>query len=292
MSVFTGFCTNYERGIPMTHDDWNLEVLESDLHSLAARQERDEQFRLILRERLLPEPRRGRHRRPALRFALPAGAAAAALAATVIVVLAGGGTGGPGTASAAILHRTLAAVTPPSGTILHVKTVDRTDGTEFVGEWWQQTSPPYAGRGIKGPAGHLGEFADDGTKSYAYDPATNTIYERPDTGRPSFGDPVTMIRQQLADGEARVSGPTVIAGQPLYAIRLSNGITAYVDAGSYVPRYVDDPQRDGTTVRFQVVAYDYLAATPENLSLLSMTAQHPQATVDSNPGDWPAGAAK
>jgi hypothetical protein len=116
-----------------------------------------------------------------------------------------------------------------------VKTIDVSDGATFVGEWWQQTSSPYASRGLKGPVGHLGEVADNGTTSYLYDTSTNTIYEHPDTAVPTFTDPVSLLRQQLANGQASVTGETTINGQPFYGIRLSSGITTYVAKGSYNP---------------------------------------------------------
>jgi hypothetical protein len=168
-----------------------------------------------------------------------------------------------------------------------VKTIDVSDGATFVGEWWQQTSSPYASRGLKGPVGHLGEVADNGTTSYLYDTSTNTIYEHPDTAVPTFTDPVSLLRQQLANGQASVTGETTINGQPFYGIRLSSGITTYVAKGSYTPRYIDDPQPNGNTLRFTVVSYQYLASTPQNTQLLNITAQHPNATIDTNPQDWP-----
>jgi hypothetical protein len=277
----------------MTHDDSNLQELEHDLRALALAQPDDEHLRLRLSEQLLPTAPAMKRRRLARRVALPATAGLAAAAAAVAIALIGtGSTGGPTAADAAILHRTLAAVTGPADEILHVRTVDTTDGTTFVGEWWQQTSSPYASRGTKGPLGHLGESADDGTTSYTYDPSTNTIYEHPDNGPATFTDPISLIRQQLANGQATVTGKTIIDGQALYGIRLSNGITTYVDKGSYTPRYIDDPQRNGPTLRFQVVIYQYLPNTRQNLRLLSITAQHPNATIDTNPNDWPTSTSK
>lgn len=277
----------------MTHDDSTLELLERDLQALAAAQPGDDRFRLALRAQLAPAPIRVKRHRPRLRFAISAAAAAAAATTAIVVAFVGvGGNGGPSVADAAILHRTLAAVTSPANTILHVKTLDTQGGTEFVGEWWQQSSPPYASRGSKGSIGQAGEFADDGTTSSFYDPSTNTIYEHPDQGPATFTDPVSLIRQQLTDRQADLAGTTTIDGQSLYEIKLEGGITAYVDKSSYIPRYLDEPPRNGTTVRLQVVTYEYLAATPQNLRLLSITAQHTGAHIDTNPNDWPTGIAK
>lgn len=277
----------------MTHDDSTIELLERDLRALAAAQPGDDRFRLELRARVAPAPARSDRRRPRLRLTLSAAAAVVAAAAAVAIAFVGvGGSGGPSAADAAILHRTLAAVTAPADTILHMKTVDQQGGTQFVGEWWQQSSPPYASRGSKGPVGQAGEFADDGTTSSFYDPAANTIYEHPDSGPATFTDPVSLIRQQLADGRATLAGTTTIDGRSLYEIQLAGGVTAYVDRSSYIPAYLDEPQRNGSVARLQVVVYEYLPATPQNLQLLSITAEHPGARVDANPNDWPTGIAK
>jgi hypothetical protein len=50
----------------------------------------------------------------------------------------------------------------------------------------------------------------------------------------------------------------------------------------YRPRYLDDPQRDGTVVRLRVAVYEYLPMTPSNRALLSVTAQHPNARAYTN----------
>jgi hypothetical protein len=52
--------------------------------------------------------------------------------------------------------------------------------------------------------------------------------------------------------------------------------------------YLDNPQRDGSSVRTRVVTYEELPMTPENAKLLSITAQHPGARVDSSPRGVPA----
>lgn len=57
------------------------------------------------------------------------------------------------------------------------------------------------------------------------------------------------------------------------------GLAGYFDTGDYRPRYLDDPQRNGSVVRLRVAAYEYLAMTPANRALLSITAQHPRAQI-------------
>jgi hypothetical protein len=41
--------------------------------------------------------------------------------------------------------------------------------------------------------------------SFSYDPATNTIYGRPDSSPPAFSDPISAIRKELAAGQAQVA---------------------------------------------------------------------------------------
>jgi hypothetical protein len=204
-------------------------------------------------------------------------AAAAAVAAVAIVGTAG--SGGPADASAAIVHRVLRAVTPPANEILHTEVVGLQNGVTVVGVTWQETSPPYASRGLKGEAGHQGEFGDNGTTSFEYDPSANTIYEQHDSSRPTFADPVSQVRQELASGQAHLTGTVRIDGASLYKIDLPHGLVGYFDAGDYRPRYLDDPQRDGSVVRLRVAAYEYLPMTAANRALLSVTEQHPGARV-------------
>jgi hypothetical protein len=262
------------------NDDSNTQVLERDLRTLAGPRGEDEQVRLALRAQLEARVRPRPRRRLTTRVALGSAAAVATAAAIAVVALIGTtGSAGPATADAAIIHLTLKAVTPPANGILHAKVVGAQNGVQVTGETWQQTSAPYAGRGIKGPAGRQGESGDNGTTSFRYDPGTNTIYEQPDSSPPTFADPISQVRQQLAAGRAQVVGTVVIDGTSLYKINLPNGMVGYFDATDYGPRYLDDPQRDGTVIRLRVVAYQYLPMTPANRALLSVTAQHPSARI-------------
>ena len=61
----------------------------------------------------------------------------------------------------------------------------------------------------------------------------------------------------------------------------------YFDGTDYRPIYLDNPQRDGSVVRTRVVTYEELSTTTENEKLLSITAQHPNARVNTNPIDAP-----
>lgn len=270
------------------HDDPSLELLERDLQRLAEPRAEDELVRLAIRSQLAdrsappelaaPRPRRQR-RRPA-RIVLGAAAVVAAATATAVVTdVVTSGSGGPAVANAAVIHHALAAVSGPANTIIHEKIVGDQNGVPVEAEWWQQTGSPYANRVIKGPVGHEGEISDDGTHSFQYDAATNTITEQRDSSAPTLIDPVSQVRQELASGQAQVEGTVVIGGTSLYKIALPHGLVGYFDTTDYRPRYVDDPQRDGSVVREQVTTYYYLPLTAASQALLSVTAQHPTARI-------------
>lgn len=270
------------------HDDSRLELLERDLQRLAEPRDEDERIRRVVRRQLAARAAPRPPRRLSARIALATAAVAATAAVIAIVIDVGtSGSGGPAVADAAIVHHTLAAVTPPADQILHEKVAGVQNGVRVEAEWWQETSPPYANRVIKGTVGHEGEGSDNGTTSFEYDPGSNTMTEQRDTSPPTPIDPVSEIRQELASGQAQVAGTLVIGGSSLYKIDLPGGLIAYVDPSTYRPLYLDDPQRDGGVVRLRVVTLEYLPLTPSNRALLSVTAQHPTAHVATNPSYAP-----
>jgi hypothetical protein len=266
-----------------TNDDSNLQVVERDLRALAEPRSGDDLIRLAVREqlaaKLCPRPRRRLSLRIVFRSATVA-AAAAALA--VVALVATNGTGGTSSADAAIIHHVLREVSPPAHKILHVEVVGMQNGMTVIGETWEQTSPPYAFRGLKGAVGQQGEFAVNGTTSFSYDPRTNTIYASPSSSPPTFADPLLQVRQELARGQAQDVGTAMIGGTPLYKINLPHGLVGYFDESNYLPRYLDDPQSDGTVLRLRVAAYEYLPMTRANRALLSIAAQHPGARLDTS----------
>ncbi len=272
--------------------------LERDLKTLAEPQEADEGLRLAIRAQLGERQQVRPGRRFVTRLVL-AGAAvsAAAVAVTIVTLIGTDGSGGPASADAAIIQHAIRAIISPANVIVHVKETGGQNGTPVAAEWWQQTSPPYAIRLIKGPGdwqseganpgtktpiGHQSEAADDGTTSSWYDASTNTIYQRPDSSSPTLIDPLSPVREQLASGSSRVAGTVTIDGRSLYKIELPNGVVGYFDRTDYRPVYLDNPQRDGSVVRTRVLTYEELPMTPENEQLLSITAQHPRASVDTN----------
>lgn len=260
--------------------------LERDLEALARPQPEDETLRLAIRttldRQLRPKPVARRRRRLAF------GAVAVAAVAAAAVALAGiGGSGGPSPAGAAILAHVIRASSPPADVIVHVlETGAQPDGTSVTVEWWQETNPPYAFRLIKGQAGSQIEAASDGTTESQYDASTDTVYQQADSVPPTLIDPIETMRAGLADGTARIAGTVTIDGRSLYEIDLPDGVAGYFDKTTYRPAYIDNPQRGGSVVRTQVVAYDELPLTSVNEKLLSVGDQHPDARVAA--GEPPA----
>ncbi len=267
--------------------------LERDLKTLADPQADDDHLRLAIRatlgEQLAVRPTNRRR----TRLVLAGAAVLAATLAAAAVALIGTGESGPSSANAAILAHVVRAISPPANVIVHVKEAGvQVDGTQVAAEWWQETNPPYAIRLIKGAAGRQAdskgtaggqqiESAADGTTFSQYDAGTNTIYQRPDSTSPTLIDPIETVRAALANGTAQVAGTVTIDGHSLYKIELPDGVVGYFDRTDYRPVYLDNPQRDGSVVRTRVLAYEELAISPQNELLLSITAQHPRASVDT-----------
>ena len=257
--------------------------LERDLTTLAGPRPEDERLRLAMRATLGERLQRRTQGRRRARLVLGAGAVAAATLAAVVSLFGTGGSSGPSAADAAILAHVTRAISPPADMIVHVaETGVNPDGSPVAAEWWQETNPPYAMRLIKGIVGSEHEGATDGTTCSLYDPRTNTIYQHTDCKSATLIDPIETVRAELRSGTAQVAGTVTIDNQSLYKIELPNGVVGYFDQTDYRPVFLDNPQGDGSVVRTHVLAYEELPLTPENEKLLSLTAQHPDARVQTS----------
>jgi hypothetical protein len=208
---------------------------------------------------------------------------AAVVAAVIVVAVLTIGGGPAQTANAAILRATVAALTPPPGTILHEQaTVTIPGSAPAPFELWAQANPPHAYRVIKW--GHEGSF--NGTSFSSYDASTNTIASgAPGPVAGSSHEPVDVaatLRALVQAGNAQVVGTTTIQGTPAYELSVSgsgdpweNG-TAYVAQSDYRPLLIETTA-DNETIDFST--YEYLPATAANLALLDLVAQHPGANV-------------
>jgi len=257
------------------------EELERELMTLAGPRPDGERARLTIRATLVEQiGARPQHRR---RSRLALGAAAVAAAALGAAILGLVGSAGP-SADAAILAGVSRVLSPPPDLIVHVHETGQVDGAPVSAEWWQETNAPYAMRLIKSNGDYVGEGSADGTTTSRYDAATNTISERPSSGSDTtLIDPIETVRAALQNGTAQVSGTVTIDGRSLYKIELPNGVVGYFDRTDYRPAYLDNPQGDGSIVRTKVLTYEELPLTPQNEQLVSLTAQHPDARVETSP---------
>jgi hypothetical protein len=232
--------------------------------------------------------RRSRRSRRPLRAAVAA-AAAAAIALGVLSALPGSGP--------SVVERAAAALTASNGTILHV--VMRSDKLEL--ETWQETSPPYHMRQIMVSNGRRLEVATLNGVPQIYDEQTNTIYtgsalKRPASrptkeqgAQPYGGDPYReKILALLNSGNAHEDGRTVVDSRDAVRIVSDDGaMTLLVDAGTYEP-IEWSVTTDSTTTTTRFPTYEHLPATEANAGLLSLTAEHPGATVDTDPAHFDA----
>jgi hypothetical protein len=249
--------------------------------------------------------RRYRRRRQRTRF-LRSAVVFAAIAAVTLGVLSTVPGSGP-----SVVERAAAAIGASDGSIRHVVAV--TTGTNPDGravtwrmESWQQTVSPFNERQIVIAGNRRLEVATVDGVPQLYDAATNTIFTTPpqtSTDVPPTKDSApakargeveqldggvdryrAKILALLQSGKVREDGRVTVDGRD--AIRIVStaaDVILLVDAGTYEPI---EWRLGGSTTRFP--AYEHLAASDANEALLSLRAQHPDATVDADPGNYQA----
>jgi hypothetical protein len=116
-------------------------------------------------------------------------------------------------------------------------------------------------------------------------PKAEKAAPQPDPGSQGFrGQILTLLRS----GGAHVVGHATIGGRDTVEIRSRDGHTTYyVDPSSYAPVELDTTGTDGG-VSLRFVTYEVLPANEANDALLSVSAQHPSATVDRDQADYVA----
>jgi hypothetical protein len=227
-------------------------------------------------------------------------AAAAAIAATAVSLPGDGTTAiSPGPATASAAERAAAILSPPPGSIVHDVATYRSvapDGS--LSTWreqsWRQTSRPYTRRQVTTRDGVRAETATVANgDTRLYDATTNTIYTNPPDAGPSLGTPAPAgdgdpLRRQMANllrsGDARIISRSRAVVRFAYENPLPDGRavkwTYVINARTYEPIRLTAASPDGSRVTTQFQTYETLDATADERALLSLRAQHPDATVD------------
>lgn len=243
-------------------------------------------------------------------------AAGVTLTATAVVMLGGGpgDVGGPSSASA--ITQALHWLSPPDGTILHVRSVETQGSQTTTRELWQSADHPGSTR-LRTEGAQTFETAGGAL----YDPATDTIYDAPaepasapdgaqpdavkrhaarkqvapGSGKPGdpampAGDPVVdKVRILLQEGRMVVEGREIHDGIDTWAISLKADVgrpvwTLWVSAADGKPVELRDPGRDASE-QPQVIrwpAYEVLPGSDTD-QLLTLTGAHPTAHVVHDP---------
>lgn len=257
-------------------------------------------------------PMSKRRPRPALRFALLAGAVA-----TVVFVLANviptehGSTLSPAQAQTILkhIHETLAW--PPHAIYEeeNVTTVTPRDGATHISGWheWLSTSPPYNSRSIQFRNGKpLWEQAFVNGRLDLYDPRTNTIYIAPDVipfceagttspaatptcrvpDAPQWNSALSEIQHLLRQADVTINTDATLDGKRAIELTFDRGRFSYwISPRNYRPLQIEDRFFPGST-RFPIARV--LTGSAASPKLLSLQAQHPQATIDHSSTDYAA----
>jgi hypothetical protein len=232
--------------------------------------------------------------------ALPV-AAGVTLTATAAVMLGGGPGDVGGPSSAAAITQTLHWLSPPSGSILHVRSVATQGGRTTTRELWQSADHPAQERERT-----EGDRTFERSGDAIYDPASDTIYDVPGgtpdgdgaqvkPGQPGggglpAGDPVVdKVRILLQDGSMEVRGREIHDGVEAWAIALKPDAgrpvwTLWVSAADGKPLELRDPGRDANEAP-QVIRWPTYEVLPDSGAerLLTLTGAHPSATVVDDP---------
>jgi hypothetical protein len=227
--------------------------------------------------------------------AVPVAAGATLTVAGVLMFAGGPGDVGAPSAAAAITQ-TLHWLSPPAGTVLHVRSSETQAGRTTTREYWQSADRPALAREVVDGAQRF-EVSGDAL----YDPATDTIYERPapdgkraggkgDPGGMPASDPVVRkVRILLQEGHMEVTGREVHNGTDAWAVSLKQGVgrpvwTLWVSTADGKPLELRDPGRDASEAP-QVIrwsAYEVLRPG-DPAGLVTLRGAHPSARVVHDP---------
>jgi hypothetical protein len=260
-----------------------------------------------------PAPRRVRRRRAALRIAVLAGLVAAAVFAVANVASTGNGSAVPSAQAQTILRHVRAAMLFPPHAIYEqddVGSVTARDGARFTtrNQQWVSTSPPYNQRLVRSWNGKVQweqEFVNG--RLDLYDPRTNTVYLAPSVAPsqsslapgPSSALSIVsdLLRGRVQDPNApniAVNSNAVLDGKKAIEVTFDGGRFSYwISPSTYQPLQSEDRwdslpdgQRGVGIVRYPIARV--LTGSAASPKLLSLRAQHPDATVDRSGTDYTA----
>ncbi len=145
------------------------------------------------------------------------------------------------------------------------------------------------------------------TDVYFGGPSARPFISSPESSIPNLWSPCAaqQLAQNVRTGGAKLVGSKTVDGRRVIEFRATNGSwTYYADAHSYRPVRLDvkgidamgwpqsrPPEREQVTLTFNVRAYDQLPFRG-NEKLLSLTAQHPGARIDTKAADYYATQAR
>jgi hypothetical protein len=217
-------------------------------------------------------------------------AAGVTLTATAVVMLGGGPGEVGGPSSAAAITQALHWLSPPAGTILHVRSVETQGGRTTTREFWQSADHPESARLRVG-----GSESYETAGENRYDPATDTIHlggaseaiGKPGGGRAMpTGDPiVAKVKFLLQDRRLEVTGRTVHNGTEAWEIALRPDAgrpvwKLWVATADGKPLELRDPGRDANEAP-QVIRWPTYEVLPGAgaRKLLTLKGAHPTADV-------------
>jgi hypothetical protein len=183
----------------------------------------------VLLDRVRQQPVAPRRRAAIPRAVAIPVAAGVTLTVTAVVMLGGGpgDVGGPSSASA--ITQTLRWLSPPAGTVLHVRSIETKAGATIAHEYWQSADRPEQARERTEDA-HPFEVQGDAF----YDPATDTIYDLP-AGAGPRKDHGASGKHDTGAADAKQAGPAGRRTAPARASGDGSGKPADAE------RPVDDP---------------------------------------------------
>lgn len=255
-----------------------LRKLEDDLREIAERDART--------------PVRHVYRRRSLAGLIGTGLVAAVAVAVI---------GNPFSAGASKLGAAAqAAVAPPDvieHTIQWTKQIENGATVTVRAEQWNSSSDPSTWRSVTDDPANVGivESAERPGFVSSYDAANGVIYDRAEPANWKGSDlsmaeqDLNAVRIALAHSSVKDMGATTIDGQAVerfdYGSRESNGqaCSYYATSSDLRPVSLDCTNLLGHPWLTSHETYEWLAPTPANAALMSLSAQDPDARIDAAP---------